>query len=225
MDDGTFPALLKTLSDSSEEVCTVFQTTSGFNCNHQFYRSSNTTCNCWLKFHQARKKPISKLSWWTCWSSSVPIGAFWKLEEALLFASCVWTLTQRRYTVPSQRSLRKKTQVLITIPLLRLINRLFQDLEFASVIVQKLNIILITSPELADFRKRLKSVETRVSHFISSTFFPIPYDYEIYSKTDKRCSRHFTDHGATTQCQFSLCASWPKPMNTLQISYISCRSF
>jgi vacuole morphology and inheritance protein 14 len=37
-----------------------------------------------------------------------------------------------------------------------------QDLEFASVIVQKLNIILITSPELADFRKRLKSLETRV---------------------------------------------------------------
>lgn len=40
--------------------------------------------------------------------------------------------------------------------------RLGQDLEFASVIVQKLNVILITSPELADFRKRLKSLETRV---------------------------------------------------------------
>lgn len=38
-----------------------------------------------------------------------------------------------------------------------------QDLEFAGVIVQKLNIILITSPELAEFRKRLKSLETRVS--------------------------------------------------------------
>jgi len=36
-----------------------------------------------------------------------------------------------------------------------------EDLEFASVIVQKLNIILITSPELADFRKKLKSLETR----------------------------------------------------------------
>ena len=38
-----------------------------------------------------------------------------------------------------------------------------QDLEFASVIVQNLNMILITSPELTDFRKRLKSLETRVS--------------------------------------------------------------
>ncbi|KAF5363894.1 hypothetical protein D9756_000214 [Leucocoprinus leucothites] len=36
-----------------------------------------------------------------------------------------------------------------------------EDLEFASVIVQKLNVILITSPELADFRRRLKSLETR----------------------------------------------------------------
>ncbi len=38
-----------------------------------------------------------------------------------------------------------------------------EDLEFASVMVQKLNMILITSPELADFRRRLKSLETRVS--------------------------------------------------------------
>lgn len=35
-------------------------------------------------------------------------------------------------------------------------------MEFASEMVQKLNIILITSPELADFRRRLKSLETRV---------------------------------------------------------------
>jgi vacuole morphology and inheritance protein 14 len=39
---------------------------------------------------------------------------------------------------------------------------IIQDLEFASEIVQKLNMILITSPELAEFRKRLKSLETRV---------------------------------------------------------------
>ena len=38
-----------------------------------------------------------------------------------------------------------------------------QDLEFASDMVQKLNLILITSPELAEFRRRLKSLETRVS--------------------------------------------------------------
>ena len=37
-----------------------------------------------------------------------------------------------------------------------------QDLEFASGMVMKLNMILITSPELAEFRRRLKSLETRV---------------------------------------------------------------
>jgi hypothetical protein len=36
--------------------------------------------------------------------------------------------------------------------------------------VQKLNLILITSPELAEFRKRLKTLETRVRFaFLSSS--------------------------------------------------------
>jgi vacuole morphology and inheritance protein 14 len=38
-----------------------------------------------------------------------------------------------------------------------------QDLEFASLMVVKLNMILITSPELAEFRKRLKNIESKVS--------------------------------------------------------------
>jgi len=36
------------------------------------------------------------------------------------------------------------------------------DLEFASMMVVKLNIILITSPELADFRRRLKNLDSKV---------------------------------------------------------------
>jgi hypothetical protein len=44
-----------------------------------------------------------------------------------------------------------------------------QDLEFASEMVQKLNLILITSPELAEFRRRLKSLETRVSLLVFSS--------------------------------------------------------
>lgn len=35
------------------------------------------------------------------------------------------------------------------------------------MMVQKLNMILITSPELADFRRRLKSLETRVCDKLS----------------------------------------------------------
>ena len=37
-----------------------------------------------------------------------------------------------------------------------------EDLEFASIMVQNLNIILITSSELGDLRKRLKNLDTRV---------------------------------------------------------------
>lgn len=44
-----------------------------------------------------------------------------------------------------------------------------QDLEFASIMVQNLNLIMITSPELAGFRKRLKTLESKVSAQISMT--------------------------------------------------------
>ena len=37
-----------------------------------------------------------------------------------------------------------------------------QDLEFASVMVQNLNLIMITSPELSEFRKRLRTLDSKV---------------------------------------------------------------
>ena len=70
-----------------------------------------------------------------------------------------------------------------------------QDLEFASVIVQKLNIILITSPELADFRKRLKSLETRVSSPLLHSFYALKSNDNI--KTDRCSSPHYIDPGVT----------------------------
>ncbi|KAK4702148.1 vacuole morphology and inheritance protein 14, partial [Phenoliferia sp. Uapishka_3] len=36
-----------------------------------------------------------------------------------------------------------------------------EDLEFASIMVQNLNLIMITSPELADFRRRLRTLESK----------------------------------------------------------------
>jgi vacuole morphology and inheritance protein 14 len=42
-----------------------------------------------------------------------------------------------------------------------------KGLEFASTIIQNLNIILITAPELADLRKRLKSVDSRVGSLLA----------------------------------------------------------
>lgn len=48
--------------------------------------------------------------------------------------------------------------------MLTLISFLFrtQDLEFASIMVQNLNLIMITSPELSDFRKRLRTLDSKV---------------------------------------------------------------
>lgn len=37
-----------------------------------------------------------------------------------------------------------------------------QDLEFASIMVQNLNLIMITSPELSEFRKRLRTLDSKV---------------------------------------------------------------
>lgn len=46
-----------------------------------------------------------------------------------------------------------------------------QDLEFASLMVVKLNMILITSPELADFRKRLKNLESKDGQMLFTAIY------------------------------------------------------
>jgi hypothetical protein len=47
-----------------------------------------------------------------------------------------------------------------------------QDIEFASIMVQNLNNNLITAPELADLRKRLRNLETKV--LLTRAFFCTP---------------------------------------------------
>lgn len=37
-----------------------------------------------------------------------------------------------------------------------------QDLDFTSIMVQNLNLIMITSPELSEFRKRLRTLDSKV---------------------------------------------------------------
>lgn len=58
----------------------------------------------------------------------------------------------------------------------------------------KLNMILITSPELAEFRRRLKSLETRVRHVMLCAFFEKETDARC-SKMVKRCLRRSTARG------------------------------
>lgn len=40
-----------------------------------------------------------------------------------------------------------------------------KDIEFASIMIQNLNNNLITAPELADLRKRLRNLDTKVRIF------------------------------------------------------------
>ena len=94
------------------------------------------------------------------------------------------------------------------------------------MIVQKLNIILITSPELSDFRKRLKSLETRVGALYhldiirESKTLPLPF-----SKTDRRCSQLSIVHGVTILWLSFHYVSSLRRTNTHPICCIYCKSF
>ncbi|OZJ05817.1 hypothetical protein BZG36_00950 [Bifiguratus adelaidae] len=46
-----------------------------------------------------------------------------------------------------------------------------EDLEFASIMVQNLNIILVTSPELAELRKRLKNLESKDGQILFTALY------------------------------------------------------
>jgi len=110
----------------------------------------------------------------------------------------------------------------LTIQITVLHGMLFQDLEFASVIVQKLNIILITSPELADFRRRLKNLETRVCR-LHEHMALILQIFISFSKMAKLYLQRYIVHGAIMLSPSSLYACSPKLMNMHQISCISCK--
>ncbi|KAF9450636.1 ARM repeat-containing protein [Macrolepiota fuliginosa MF-IS2] len=125
MEDGTFPALLKTLNDSSEEV---------------------------IKHDLQLIAQISSLS---------EEGYFKAFMHNLLelFSTDRRLLEARGSLIIRQLCLNMNTEKIYRT-FAEIVEK-EEDLEFASVIVQKLNLILITSPELADFRRRLKNLETR----------------------------------------------------------------
>ncbi|KAI0287644.1 vacuolar protein 14 C-terminal Fig4p binding-domain-containing protein [Russula brevipes] len=125
MDDGTFPALLKTLSDTSEEVI---------------------------------KHDLQLLAQISSASDDSYFKAF-MINLLDLFSTDRRLLETRGSLIIRQLCLNLSTERIYKT--LAEILEKEEDLDFASVIVQKLSTILITSPELADFRRRLKSLETR----------------------------------------------------------------
>ncbi|KAH9850815.1 ARM repeat-containing protein [Lenzites betulinus] len=125
MDDGTFPALLKTLSDSSEEVI-----------KHDLQLLAQISSSSEESYFKSFMNNLLELF-------STDRGLLDSRGSLIIRQLCLNLNTERIYRTFAE-ILEKE-----------------EDLEFASVMVQKLNMILITSPELADFRRRLKSLETR----------------------------------------------------------------
>ncbi|KAI9276923.1 vacuolar protein 14 C-terminal Fig4p binding-domain-containing protein [Phascolomyces articulosus] len=122
-DDGTFPALLKTLSDSSEEVVRrdlqlLAQISS--HSNHEYFRHFMT--NLLSLFSTDRRLLESRGS-------------------LIIRQLCLSLDPERIYTTIAD------------------ILGNDEDLEFASIMVQNLNLILITASELSDLRKRLRNLD------------------------------------------------------------------
>ena len=88
--------------------------------------------------------------------------------------------------------------------------------------VLKLNMILITSPELVEFRRRLKSLETRVCGG-ALPFLRCESLTSMISKMARLCSRRYIVHGVTTLLPSSLCVYWPRHTSMLQIYSTSCK--
>ncbi|KAK7695402.1 hypothetical protein QCA50_000038 [Cerrena zonata] len=125
LDDGTFPALLKLLSDESDEVI-----------KHDLQLLAQISSNSEESYFKAFMMNLLELF-------STDRELLNKRGSLIIRQLCLNLNTERIYRTFAE-ILEKE-----------------EDLDFASTMVLKLNMILITSPELADFRRRLKSLETR----------------------------------------------------------------
>ena len=123
--DGTFPALLKTLSDPSEGVVTRdLQLLSQISKNSEDGYFSSFMENLLQLFSTDRKLLETR-------------------GNLIIRQLCVSLSAERIYRTLGD-CLEKE-----------------EDMEFASTMVQNLNNNLITAPELAELRKRLRNLETR----------------------------------------------------------------
>lgn len=125
MNDGTFPALLKTLTDPSDEVV---------------------------------QRDLQLLSQISHHSDDEYVNSF--LVNLLSLFSTDRVLLEKRGNQIIRQLCNDLNPDRIYKTLADILER-DEDAEFASVMVQNLNNNLITAPELADLRKRLRNLETR----------------------------------------------------------------
>nr|ODN99803.1 vacuole morphology and inheritance protein 14 [Cryptococcus depauperatus CBS 7855] len=134
-DSGTFPALLKTLSDPSEDVV---------------------------------KHDLQLLAQISASSDDAYFTSF-MVKVLELFSTDRRLLEQRGSLIIRQLCLHLNAERIF-----RTIAEILEkddDLEFAGMMVVKLNMILITSPELGDFRRRLKNLESRDGQMLFSSLY------------------------------------------------------
>lgn len=123
--DGTFPALLKTLSDPAEAVVTRdLQLLSQISRNSEDGYFTSFMVNLLQLFSTDRK--------------------LLEIRGNLIIRQLCMNLVPERIYRTLAECLERD-----------------EDIEFASIMVQNLNNNLITAPELADLRKRLRNLETR----------------------------------------------------------------
>lgn len=124
--DGTFPALLKTLSDPAEAVVTKdLQLLSQISRNSEDDYFTNFMVSLLQLFSTDRRLLETR-------------------GNLIIRQLCVSLSAERIYRTLAD-CIEKE-----------------EDLEFASIMVQNLNNNLITAPELAELRKRLRNLETKV---------------------------------------------------------------
>ncbi|RWA07559.1 hypothetical protein EKO27_g7554 [Xylaria grammica] len=123
--DGTFPALLKTLSDPAEAVVKQdLKLLSQISRNSEDDYFSNFMVSLLQLFSTDRK--------------------LLEMRGNLIIRQLCMNLSPERIYRTLAETIEKE-----------------EDLEFASIMVQNLNNNLITAPELADLRKRLRNLETK----------------------------------------------------------------
>ena len=170
--DGTFPALLKTLSDPAEAVVTKdLQLLSQISRNSEDDYFSNFMVNLLQLFSTDRKLLETR-------------------GNLIIRQLCVSLSTERIYRTLAN-CIEKE-----------------EDVEFASIMVQNLNNNLLTAPELADLRKRLRNLETKDGQ----TFFVALFRSWCYNAV----------------ATFSLCLlaqAYEQAYNLLQILFVPPRPY
>lgn len=197
--DGTFPALLKTLSDPAEAVVTRdLQLLSQISKNSDDGYFTSFMVNLLQLFCTDRRLLETR-------------------GNLIIRQLCVNLSAERIYRVladclekdeVSRDTSFCKDQFLLQI----------QDVEFASIMVQNLNNNLITAPELAELRKRLRNLETRVGLLLSE----LSYAPNVLRMV-KYFLSHYSDRGATMQLQLFRSVYWLKPMSKPITCSKSCK--